>query len=378
MKKLLALCMCFCIVIAMAISPANAQGETSKNIDMKEKMTAQKDAVMVNKLLYDTFQLTSTGYAYPSNFAGTYIEDGILHILWTELSEQQQRFYDELFKPYNGSYNYKIVDYSYSDLKTLCEKTCDELKNQIQISSYCVDVRKNSAKIGVIKEDYEKAVQYSQTFNQKSNVPIYYDVQERPKTNSTLMGGTPCTTNGVPFTIGMCGTYNGQNAAVTCGHSMTLNRTIKHYGTTIGTTSYIQTTYGDYSIILTNSNATLTNRVKTGSNTYIEIEGTLDNPPVGAIVCMYGDETGYSVYGEIEDVGLTITYDNGLTVRELNRVNWTECAAVDGDSGGPYFMEDFGCAVFCGVHSGSYPGGTVTLFTPYYFIRAAGFDAKID
>lgn len=378
MKKLLVIWLCFCMIIAIAIIPASALNEENKSVDMKDKMVAQKSALMVNELLYDTFELTSTGYAYPSNFAGTYIEDAILHILWTGLSEQQQRFYDELFKPYSGSYSYKIVDRSYSDLKTLCEKTYDELKGQIQISSYCVDVRKNSAKIGVVKEDYEKAVQYSKTVNQKSNVPIYYIEQERPKTNATLMGGTPCTTSGIPFTLGMCGTYNGQNAAVTCGHSMTLNGTVKYLSTTIGTTSYIQTNYGDFSIILTNSNATLTNRVKTSGNTYAEIEGTIDNPPVGSIVCKYGKETGYSEYGEIEDVGLTITYDNGLTVRELNRVTWTECAAVDGDSGGPYFMEDFGCTVFCGVHSGSYTGGTVTLFTPYYFIRSAGFDAKID
>lgn len=385
MKKLLTICICFCVIFAMAIIPTRAQSVTSSGVDMKEQMAAQKNAVIANELLYNTFELTPTGYAYPSNFSGTYIEENILYILWTELSEQQKHFYDNLLKDYVDYYSYKIVEYSYNDLMSLCETTYEKLKNKIQISGYSIDVINNSAKIGVIESDRKKADQYLRDFNTKNNDPIYYALQEYPEAQaSTLMGGTPCSTNNIPFTLGMCGTYNGQNAAVTCGHSMTINSAVKYLSTTIGTTNYIQTSYGDFSIILTNNNATLTNRVKTSGNTYAEIEGTINNPPIGTIVCKYGRITGYKEYGRIFETGYTAHYVNhNITPRDLKVVEWSECATIEGDSGGPYFMDDYGYTVFCGVHSGKRNDqdkieGSITLFTPYYYITAAGFDAAVD
>lgn len=381
MKKLLALLLSVCFILAISIFPVFAMNETSERAKLKAKMDAQRNAVIANELLYETFERTPFGYVYPSNFAGTYIENNILHILWTDLNEKQQQFYDNLFADYNGYYSYKIVEYSYAELQELCEKTYDEIKTQVQVTGYGVDVLSNRAKIGVAEHDYKKINQDLQFYNRSAS-PIYFvEGKEAEASAKTLMGGTSCSSNEVPFTLGMCGTYDGADAAVTCGHGMTLNGAVKQLSTTVGTIDYIQTSYGDFSIILTNSNAILTNRVKTGGTSYVEIEGTINNPPVGAIVSKYGKETLYCEYGEVTDTDYTAFYsDFNLRVRGLHVAEWDECASIPGDSGGPYIMEDFGQTVFCGIQSGhiTESNGTITLFTPYHYIDAAGFDAQID
>lgn len=359
------------------VLPVKAQS-TDTGDELRIKMDAQKNAVMVNELLHNTFQCTSSGYIYPQNFAGTYIDDDILYILWTTLSDQQRLFYNNLFIEYEGYYTYKFVEYSYNELQKLCEDIYSDIGNNVQITSYGVDVLRNCAKIGIAKEDWERRNDHLKSLLRTTS-PIYYTAEDWAENSVSLMGGTAISSNGNGFTLGMCGTFNGQNAVVSCGHNMTINEAVKYSSTTIGTMEYIQTTYGDYSIILTNNNATLTNRVKTGTSDYVEIEGTISNPPVGSIVCKYGRSTGYSEYGEVIATGQTIEFSNtGLTIRELTTVSWDQCAGEGGDSGGPYIMEDYEQTVFCGVHSGGNGDGTITYFTPYYFISAAGFDAKIE
>ena len=130
---------------------------------------------------------------------------------------------------------------------------------------------------------------------------------------------------------------------------------------------------GDFSIIKVPSQ-TLSNRVKTGSTSSTTITGTYSSPPEGALLYKYGKTTKQSLV-EVTGVNITWTID-GKKTKGLTKAIISSGDSDGGDSGGPYRHNN----KFCGVHKGSQVSGTkkYVYFTPYSYIKNAGFTAKTN
>ena len=220
------------------------------------------------------------------------------------------------------------------------------------------------------------------------DVPVVYSLEEPVIPSSSLIGGTRIQnrTTGQGLTLGACGFYNGDDAFVTCGHGSSGIGNIfelQSSNTTIGNIvehQYSNNGYGDFAIVkITNTSMSTTNIVGNPSNEneQFNITTSITRPAYGTLVSKYGKNGGYA-YGtvtnsNVSSVSMATDGVNGpLTIKGQVHFGLTYGSSINGDSGGPIFTTS---GSFCGVVSTA--GSSSFYFTPYQYIRNAGFNVRV-
>lgn len=213
-----------------------------------------------------------------------------------------------------------------------------------------------------------------------TTVPVLFEDGSALVPNAALMGGTALS----GYTLGICGTYDGQPAFAMCGHGLTSGKSIKYAedSSVIGTVSryrYENDRSGDYGIVsITNSSFTRTNMVGDPSNpgSQTEITGTINRPATGLAIIKYGKNGGYA-YGNVSSSNTTwypSAHPDGI--HGLVDVRLSMGRREPGDSGGPIYTAD---GLFLGTHTGAGDedgyGFSHIVFSPYVYLRNAGFTA---
>ena len=197
--------------------------------------------------------------------------------------------------------------------------------------------------------------------------------------------------------MGICGTYNGQNAIVTCGHGYDYTPYVTYANTRIGQVVYnrantIQAVhdidaYGDFSIITLSGNNTITNEIVWGER----IRGTISSLAVGTVVYKYGVSSGYS-YGNVRQADVTSIiesvggypertyYIRGLTVCEMYNSDGSDAISA-GDSGGPVYIQQGSNYLLFGLVQSKidddYKADSTMRVTPISYASEVGFTTKI-
>ena len=109
------------------------------------------------------------------------------------------------------------------------------------------------------------------------------------------------------------------------------------YGSTF-LTMYYNNCYGDWAAVRkTSNNFTQTNKVYGPSfDTIRKITGTKDEVAPGTLVMKYGFNGGYCK-GTVKENNITVSID-GISVTGISSVTLTSGESVNGDSGGPYYI----------------------------------------
>ena len=207
------------------------------------------------------------------------------------------------------------------------------------------------------------------------------------------------------MTVGICGTYNGQNALLTCGHGngkvgiiSTRYPYISYAGSRIGQVSYQRAnldssetgveSLGDFAIVTLNSDVSITNKIYGGLN----VTGTYSSLPEGTTIYKYGKTSGLS-YGTITQASISyaIDYSDGIMttyyVRGLYKSSMQKSDGSDaiepGDSGGPVYIKDGSNYLLHGIvtarqNPADGEVASVMYSTPIYYAIDAGFTVKTN
>lgn len=141
---------------------------------------------------------------------------------------------------------------------------------------------------------------------------------------------------------------------------------------------YIDDAYGDYSIAtLSNTPHQIENKTftLTAGGPPLRITGYVSYPLQGCHYYKYGASSGWA-YVKIVDTDYTEPFNNGYTIRGLDKSKIITGQSVAGDSGGPYICRENSRWKLGGVHAGF--DGTYTYSTPLGLIIDKGFSPKID
>jgi len=347
-------------------------------------MAMQKQAVEANEVLMEFF--FNAGYIteYPDYFSGCYIEDNILHIRLVTPTNTETEKLKALLADYEDVVCYEIGQYSQTYLQEYADITAKEFIDQgCNIVNYYVDSITENIVIGVLQNNIENinsVLAQCQAYSFEAYAPRVVVVEAEPvSTNaSNVYGGDTLFIDGYNYSTGVCGYYSGGNALVTCGHGgITVGAIARLNGVNIGTVKHVQHSHndnGDFSIIELNDNANTTHKIGSASHGYTTItDGFFLSPAVGTYVKKYGSVSGYA-YGTITAVNVTTTdTQTDVIINGITQVALTQGSNSQGDSGGPYLIGN----AFCGIHRGSSTIADVTylFFTPYSYIRNAGFTA---
>ena len=284
-------------------------------------VTQQASALCAYQNLWNSFAKDSKGNAvYPAEYGGEYIEGEKLVILLTDCSESLQNDYKQRCKS-NSVVIFKAVEHSYNSLSTY-SIYADQLQQEgVPIVSSGVDVRNNTYSIGINKNQLlQSTLAVPSAVFAADATPVTFTSEDAVYSAVSMWGGDTIKNEdtGASMTAGICGTYNGSKALLTCGHGNTGNPYIDFATTRIGQVSYQRANtaildtsvnrLGDFSIVLLNSNATTSNIVRKGTST-VPITGTYSSVPVGTTIYKYGSTTGYS-WGTVTQKSIELTYTN--------------------------------------------------------------------
>ena len=374
-----------------------------------EKLSAaQKDAVDAYEILFKSFEKDeNNNRIYPREYAGTHIEDNILHIHIVDLENQDISRYQVLLADYLDDIAFVEAKYSLNELLAEAKAAYDNLVTRdIKIIGYCAKQQYNA--IGVVVESGEKAKlrttskgvpenHYQKLIRDEGEVPVYIEYSEVPENCFTLQGGTPVKANGRNYTLGICGTYEGAPAVAMCGHGLSGEGERVYYvlsdgtqGTLIGTVLEHQHEYngtGDYAIVSNSRN--VATRALLGDPDLLDdcytLTGSCELPSEGTLVVKYGETAGYA-FGRVDGLYNGIL-TSGNVINGLVRVDMTAGRVMRGDSGGPIFTGD---GKFCGTMSNAQlhnNNGTETetddygtvayYFSPYMHLVDRGFQVSV-
>lgn len=362
------------------ISENSANNDSTAIAISPEKMfEIQLPACRANEKLFSSFGWNET-YIYPDDFAGTFINYDTLHVLLTD--ENSIGEYKKILEDFD-CISFDIVKNSYNDLYSFAETLSIPLTSDFDYICYYVDVKNNSAVIGIEDCYYDDAIKLIPEDDRLSVIKINHSINEISVIGGTNIHSSISSSNF--FTLGGSGTYYGEfdtgTGFLTCGHGNQLDAAIKSGNTTIGTVDYLSygyNVYGDYSISLASAGYTATPSVLTTGGNYINYSGYLLNPPVGTYLYKYGCVSGQA-YCEVTQTGMTLTeYDNDSTIiiKGISQGHVITGTTEGGDSGGPYRFGDY----FCGIHQSrdKYFASTgIVYFTPYaYPHNNGGFSIK--
>lgn len=346
----------------------------------EELFAAQKMAVDANETLMRYFHENGWREEYPNYYGGRYIADNILYIRLLSPSAKTMEMLEDMLRPYSEAVVYEFCEYSFAESQAYANDIALELVELgYAVTSWYVDNRTGDVVISVqedVVEEVTEIVDVQQTYTLPGRTPdIIIKKGEYMQTQTELVYGGTQFRNGSGFSgsVGICGTYNGVKAFVTCGHGMEEGEYITYNQRAIGTVSKVQYSYGeqgDYSIITINNNADVTHKV--GYSEDVLTGGVMLSPAIGTYVTKYGAESGYA-YGTVTETDVNVLRNNGMVTTRMTNAVLTGGNSVGGDSGGPYIAGN----TFCGVHSGVTVDGNETIlhFTPYSVINAGGFTA---
>lgn len=333
---------------------------------VEAEIEQQQPAIDAYWSMLDSFEQEFGEGNYPENYAGAFItEDYKLCILLTENTPQIREMY-EYFCADSSNIIFGDAEYSYETLEDAFATL--EVDNIVGFTSAYIDIVNNDIKVGVRSDIATYAL---------SADPIIDYIYEQPGgTESTeLYGGTAL----VDYTLGGCGSYQGKNAVVLCGHSLSVGDSLRLLSTNTAFAKVVIQQFAtdenyDYAVATINTGAsvTLSNKVK-NSVGYTTITSQARNvPPVGTTVCMYGQADGFGV-GKVTATSSVLNDSRtGVVCYGLVKCRWNEGqeAYGGGSSGGPVYAE----YVFYGTYSGSNTTGGDFWFSPISYVP--GFTIK--
>lgn len=153
---------------------------------------------------------------YPDEYAGAYIEQGNLVIQLIDDNVEMREKYIQLCGT-NDEIKFEEVKYSLNELLQYESYALEMIADGYSVVGFGVCETSNSFKIYL--EDDE--LSYINTLNiEADESPINFTIQDCPTVCVTLWGGDSLKNEdtGSTMTVGICGTYNGEKAILTCGH----------------------------------------------------------------------------------------------------------------------------------------------------------------
>ncbi|QUI22741.1 trypsin-like serine protease [Vallitalea pronyensis] len=365
-------------------------------LEIQEAMENQAEALEEYFELIGFFKKDNYGVPiYPQHYAGEYInKDNKLVVQLTgEFADK------EILSYLKSSPNIQIiyVEHSYDELISQ-KKIADKLyASGVRVVSDGVDIIDNRYKIAVLKEDLDKM---ATTYTKDSLV--IFEEGTYARASAPLIGGDRIYNedSGGFMSIGICGTYNGNDAILTCGHgnekvgifsprypyiehktqSHRIGQVVFQQANT-DSSNYGVSSLGDFAIVDITSSDTITNDVWQGG----QITGTYSSVPVGTTVYKFGSRTGYA-WGNVTGTSLRISYTAGLfttyTVSGLYSIplqNSSGTNAINGgDSGGPVWRSDTGENLIHGIVTAGIYDTNLMYTTPIYYAQHQGFQPKLD
>ena len=350
-------------------------------------MLSQENALFASEALMKAFGSDENGtVVYPDDYAGSWINNDVLIISLTDISNETKAKYDDWLGEYAEYVQYEKAEFSYNYLKSKEESIVETLeeKNNVEIVGYTVSQRDNEIVVEV--KTNNTASRSLNTLGEEvvDGIPVSIVEVSNAELAYSLYGGNGITnlSTGDTYTLSCCGTYNGNPTILTCGHlsNQAVGQTFKDESSQriIGNIIYRRYSsggYGDFQIVsVTNSSFTTSNRVLTGDS----LIGAIFYPSVGTTVKFFGRSTGRICYGTITETGVTRAYNDGTQIRGLTKVEITSGSATQGDSGGPFVITGSDGTRFGGVLHGISTSLTkvYVYFTPYGYINNAGFSVQ--
>lgn len=293
----------------------------------------------------------------------------------------------------------KNVKFTIDELKSI-ESIISSLEPEYDIVSYGVDIINNKYMVTILKNDYNNFMENDII---KDNIEMLdiSSVSNYPVTCATSLYGGDGIQNddGLSYSVGIGGTYNGKNAILTAGHDNEGSPKFYRNGNLIGSVSYQRcnkkigdltvNSLGDFAIITLNNSYTPTNRVRNATST-VPITGTYSSVPVGTTVYKYGAKTGYA-WGIVNYVGITVNFEDGILpgtkyqIRGLYQATMSNssgtAAVAPGDSGGAVYVKDGSNYKIQGIVSGFDSSATiksVVYSSPMTYAQDIGFKPKTN
>lgn len=343
--------------------PAHAFAVSTEQTD--EVIALEYPLVEAYNNILDGFEKENGKIKYPDDYAGAYIEDCVLHICLTELSPEREEYYKELCGQIDPEF--EVKSYSRDQLQEI--RDVIEEKNIDDIVSIGLSEKDNEIIVGVlndckdVRDEIYNALPQVMEVEKKNEVPINIVEKEPMITDVALKGGMQLTNkNGSRFTLGISGTYRGDDALLTCGHAFkTKGEEVYYNGNLIGTVTklkYGNSDYYDYAVVkITESGFSTTNKLASGT----VIKSINKLPVEGMTVKKYGAKTGIT-QGIVTAVDIAFEDEHGNVTYGLMEASFS---TEKGDSGGPVYASSnmYGTVTgHIGSHSYFSPSGAVSGF----------------
>lgn len=368
MKKITSLLLCAAMLLFFNVPEALA----SENTAAVQDDLSQLPALEAYNALYSTFEMDESGdYFFPDEYGGEYIndDDELVILLVNRTENSEANYIARCGGNDNNIVQFQDAEYSLNSLISL-QKEMRSSYAELSVQLTSIDCETNQIDVYVSEESPLAAQNSAQArivensdlntyFNDAVNIivsnenlgenmhtaPAAYELTADTRATSAYGGWFLKNSRG-SFTVGFCGTYNGNAAVVSCGHGTSVGDTVSRinaYGTSLdssfGTVSKMQYTnsaYGDYSII-TLSGYTATNKITYNGVTY-SITGNQYSAPAGTTIYKIGYATGLTsgtITSNYSDIGSYGESYSGMYIYGIIR---TSSSSASGDSGGPVFL----------------------------------------
>lgn len=378
----------------------------------------QTEALEAYSQIVSNFPRNGDTLIYPDHYGGEYLDGNMLYVYLVDKTDELVAHYNSLCN--NSSYvTYLDADYSLNYLESL-NSVADRYCNKYNVSGYGVDRKNNNFSICIAPADTSEKALSARIYAAKSeketialmrqepelsSLPIVYTEEGYMEPYSTpLIGGDQIREG----SIGICGSFDGQNAILMAGHTafaatLGTNGGNITYGGTNGPIfanvlpengGFIQydTGLGDYAIAtIADSNYVTTNKIRnTSSSNTLQINGTkyTGDTPVGTVIHKFGQAYGYAP-GTITAISQTRTVSklgSTITISGLNvfSVSLSAGDVGSGDSGGPVYLKLSAGNYLIGIISaGSIYNdqaqfAKLVYYTPIYYPEDTGFSVKTN
>ena len=377
------------LVASIIVLPGQAANEKSEQgtskLQYENLDILQMNATYADECLKKNWGVDANGTTqYPETFAGEWIDGSMLVIAVTDSSDEVKANYIKNAYPYGEYLKFVEMVFSYNDLYNTAREIGDFLvANGAPLSEYYVDQKQNAICLGLDTQGTELDDWGTLVKEYYADIPIVVSYSPYESTMTTyLLSGRYLYNSEAPcsMTLSCCGTYNGNNVVLTCGHGgQAEDNQVKYLsssGSTIGTVTfhrYNNNQYGDFELIpITGANFFPSASIALERS----ITGAIYSPSVNTSIHWFGAKTAQESHGSVYAVGVTVYPDGGsIAIYGMTKVLVTNGDCKLGDSGAPFYQLDGESALYCGVlhGKGSHLGYSYVYFTPYTYISSIGF-----
>lgn len=351
---------------------------TMLSLDESKLFDKQAQLNTIYNELLAAFKSKNPVGLYPNEYGGAYIDGDVLCVLITEprlnvahtVKSAKKQFLS--YVPNAGSnIVFRTVRFSYNELlKTREDVSAALTAAGIGLSFAGINDDKNLVEIGVIPSDYMAAQAVVESNELLCNAPVVIMSAERQQPMVTVRGGDALVkSSGTGIsTIGFIGTYNGNNAILTCGHGNWDNNDL--YWTGVSSSrrlgpriayQYANNEAGDWSIIQVTTSQTLTPTVRWTSSSYYTVKGVDNRVAQNTTVYNYGKNGGRGTH-TVTNSNTDIYHSTTFVVKNMVQCSTTSGTVKNGDSGGPVYYTTTDGVIACGVLSGA--SSTTMAFSP--------------